>query len=222
MEKLKNKRRVNVGIIDDNVICRSLLSATLSMYEDIDFHILFELESLTSLPLLADAYYHPDIVICDIEMPEINGIEGIHLIKRRFSQTKVLMCSGVMDTEAAIESICRGAQGCIQKVFNREEFFNAIYHVLKGSVYVSPVFLKDVFEMVKFNKYEFDELTGREQDVVDGILAGMSYKLIAYRMKVSENTVRDHIKRIYKKLNINSKGELHAKVTSRSMSHLYN
>lgn len=210
----KKKRKIRIGIIDDEPAFVSLISRVLSEYEEIEFDVLFKLNSLTELGDLADAFYQPDIIICDINMPLVNGIEGIPMLLKRFKAAKILMCSDLSDLDIIVQAVRSGALGFVRKVLSREEFFNSIFHVMEGSVYVSPYFLKNVLEIVEFKVFQFDGLTKREQAIVDGILKGMSYKLVASRANVSVNTVRDHIKRIYKKLNINSKGELHALVTN--------
>lgn len=209
--------KIKIGLIDDNSVCRLMLKNLLTKDENINIDVLFELETLLELPQLHHAFFYPDIIICDVEMPGINGIDGIPLIQKRFPGTKIIMCSSLVDTDVIVKSIAVGASGFIQKSFSRQELFSAVYHVIQGSVYVSPVFLKNIFDIVKFNKYEFECLTSREAEVADCILSGMSYKLIASRINVSENTVRDHIKRIYRKLNINSKGELHSLSRNRSL-----
>jgi len=210
----KRTKKINIGIIDDDPNFILLISRVLSAYQEVEFNILFVLNSLTELKDLDDAYYHPDIIICDVNMPAINGIEGLPLLQKRFPTSRILMCSSVRELDVVIQAVRSGAHGFVRKVLSRDEFFNAIFHVMEGSIYISPVFLKNVMEVVQFKVFQFEGLTEREQDIVNGILKGMSYKLVAYKTNVSVNTVRDHIKRIYKKLNINSKGELHALVTN--------
>lgn len=214
LNQFKKRRKINIGIIDDEPAFVLLISKVLSDYNEAEFNILFVLNSLTELQDLEDAYYHPDVIICDVNMPLLNGIDGLPLLLKRFKDSRILMCSGVRDLDVIVQSVRSGAHGFVRKVLSREEFFNAIFHIMEGSIYISPAFLKNVLDVVQFKIFQFDNLTEREQAIVDGILKGMSYKLVACRAGISVNTVRDHIKRIYKKLNINSKGELHALVTN--------
>lgn len=211
---LESKKKINIGLIDDDPTFLIMLSKALADYKDVRFNILFMLNSLDELSEIEDAFYQPDMIVCDIDMPEINGIEGLPLLLKRFKKCRILMCSGLNDLDVIVRAVRSGAHGFVRKVLSREEFFNAIFHVMSGSLYISPFFMKNVLEIVQFKVFHFENLTERELAVVDGILKGMSYKLIGYKNNVSVNTVRDRIKRIYKKLNINSKGELHALVTN--------
>lgn len=211
---MNKKKRINIGIVDDDPAFILLLSKVLCDHDEIDFNLLFVLNSIQELSDLEDAYYQPDMIICDINMPVISGIDGLPLLLKRFKNCRILMCSGVDDMDTIVRAVRSGAHGYVRKVLTREEFFNAVFHVMEGSIYISPVFIKVVLDIVQFKIFHFDNLTERELSVVDGILKGMSYKLIGYKFDISVNTVRDHIKRIYKKLKINSKGELHAMVTN--------
>lgn len=214
LNQIKKRKIINIGIVDDDPVFTLLLNKVLADHDEVCFNLLFVLNSMNELSNIEDAYYNPDIIVCDINMPGISGIDGLPLLLKRFKNCKILMCSGIDDMDTIVRAVHSGAHGYVRKVLTREEFFNAVFHVMEGSIYISPVFIKVVFDIIQFKVFHFDNLTERELSVVDGILKGMSYKLIGYKFDISVNTVRDHIKRIYKKLKINSKGELYAMVTN--------
>lgn len=213
-----NKKKIKIGLIDDNAMCRQILKIACNADNDIDFDVLFELESLLQLSTVQDTVRSPDLIICDIEMPWISGVDGIPLIQKRFPTAKILMCSGVADINQVVLSISTGAHGFIGKGYDKEELFNAISNILQGSIYVNPIFLRDIIGRVRFNKCEIDCLTSRESELAEYLMIGMTYKHIAGHLNVSENTIRDQIKRIYRKLKINSKRELHMLSKHRMLS----
>lgn len=202
---LESKKKINIGLIDDDPTFMILLSKVLTEYKEATFNILFMLSSLDELSEMEDTFYEPDIIVCDIDMPEINGIDGLPLLLKRFKKCRVLMCSGLNDLDVVVRAVRSGAHGFVRKVLSRHEFFNAIFHVMEGSMYISLFFMKGILDIVQFKVFHFDDLTDRELEVVNGILKGMSYKLVRYKNNGSVNTVRGHIKRIYKKLNISTK-----------------
>jgi DNA-binding NarL/FixJ family response regulator len=201
-------RNINIGIIDDTPMIIKSLEIALFSSNQPNFSVLFTLNSLTELDQFKNSIHEPDVIICDINMPKITGIEGLPLLKKRFPNCMIIMHSDDDDKFTIIEAIHAGAHGYMQKGLNKEELFYAILKVVEGCLYISPILTKKIFEIIEFQTYRYGVLTPRESQIVDGITKGLSYKMLAFKLNISINTVREHIKRIYKKLNINSKEEL--------------
>ena len=157
----------------------------------------------------------PDVVLMDIEMPGINGIEPVSLIKEEYPEIKILMETIFDDDEKIFNSICAGAEGYILKHTTPAEIMEAITEIHEGGSPMTPSIANRVLKMVKerpigFNKETFD-LSGREKEILSCLVKGMSYKMVADSCFISIETVNVHIKNIYKKLHVHSKSEAVAK-----------
>lgn len=157
----------------------------------------------------------PDVVLMDIELPGINGIEAVSMIKEEFPEIKILMETIFDDDEKIFNSICAGAEGYILKHTSPAEIMEAIKEIYEGGSPMTPSIANRVLKMVKerpvtSNKESFD-LSLREQEILACLVKGMSYKMIADTCFISIETVNVHIKNIYKKLHVHSKSEAVAK-----------
>ena len=157
----------------------------------------------------------PDVVLMDIEMPGINGIEAVVMIKEKFPETKILMETIFDDDEKIFNSVCAGAEGYILKNTAPAQIMEAIKEIYEGGSPMTPSIANRVLKMIKnrptvFNKESFD-LSAREKEVLVCLAKGMSYKMIADTCCISIETVNVHMKNIYKKLQVHSKGEAVAK-----------
>jgi len=158
----------------------------------------------------------PDVVLMDIEMPGINGIEGVAMIKEEFPEIKILMETIFDDDEKIFNSICAGAEGYILKHTTPAEIMEAIKEIYEGGSPMTPSIANRVLKMVKVrpelvgNKESFD-LSAREKEILSCLVKGMSYKMVADTCFISIETVNVHIKNIYKKLHVHSKSEAVAK-----------
>jgi DNA-binding NarL/FixJ family response regulator len=153
----------------------------------------------------------PDVVLMDIEMPGINGIEAVEMIKEEFPGIKILMETIFDDDEKIFNSICAGAEGYILKHTTPVEIMEAIAEIHEGGSPMTPSIANRVLKMVKTrpepgNKESFD-LSAREKEILTCLVKGMSYKMIADTCFISIETVNVHIKNIYKKLHVHSKSE---------------
>ena len=156
--------------------------------------------------------YKPDVILSDIGLPGINGIDGIKLISVASPETDVIMLTVFMDSEKIFNALCAGATGYLLKGTPMPEILKAINEIHNGGSYMSPSIARKVVEHFKTpTKRVNSDLTERERDVINCLLDGLSYKLIADRLNISIDTVRFRIKSIYKKLHVNSKGEILSK-----------
>lgn len=198
---------VKVVIVEDDKQIAKSLQGFLVLQKDISvsgvFHSIMEIQSAFSVFKEA-----PDVILLDIILPEISGIEGIHLLKEKWPSVSIIIFSVMDDGFNIFRSLCAGAVGYINKDFTMEALLTAILDVSEGKGIMSPSIARKVAEYFH-PKHKFEEsLTNREMDIVNGITDGLSYKLIAAKLGVSIDTVRKHIKSVYKKLQINSKAQL--------------
>jgi DNA-binding NarL/FixJ family response regulator len=153
----------------------------------------------------------PDIVLMDIAMPGINGIEAVKMIREKYPELKILMQTIFQDNEKIFDSILAGANGYILKNTSPSRILEAIKEIYEGGAPMSPSIATKVLKMVNQQpqapKGDTFNLSDRELDVLRCLVKGMSYKMIADACKISIDTVRAHIKNIYEKLQVHSKTE---------------
>jgi DNA-binding NarL/FixJ family response regulator len=157
----------------------------------------------------------PDVILMDIEMPGINGIEAVAMIKEDHPEMKILMETIFDDDEKIFNSICAGAEGYILKHTSPAEIMDAIKEIYEGGSPMTPSIANRVLKMVKSrpengSKESFD-LSPREKEILTCLVKGMSYKMVADACYISIETVNVHVKNIYRKLQVHSKSEAVAK-----------
>ena len=147
---------------------------------------------------------NPDVVIMDIEMPEVDGIEGLRVIKESHPQIYIIMYTVMEDEDRLFQCLCAGANGYILKNTSFALLLDAIENVLHGGAPLSPLIAKKVLQSfqqtTRVSQYNLSE---RETEVLKYLVKGYSYKMIAGSCHISLDTVRGHIRNIYTKLHVN-------------------
>ncbi|MBD3288140.1 response regulator [candidate division KSB1 bacterium] len=151
----------------------------------------------------------PDVILMDIGLPGMSGIEGMRIIKNKLPEIDILILTVHEDNQRVFEALCAGACGYLIKDTQPGKLLDAIQEVRCGGAPMSSKIARMVVNSFKINPHE--ELTNRETEVLSQLCKGKSYKMIADTLFISEETVRRHIKNIYKKLQVGSKSEAVAK-----------
>jgi DNA-binding NarL/FixJ family response regulator len=200
-----------VGIIEDNKKIRQLMQRYLDMQEDMSCQV--ATESVEEMLDYLTTYPHPNVLLMDIQLPGMSGIEGMKIIQQKYPDIEIIMLTVYHDSHKIFDSLKAGASGYLLKHTSLPEIKDAIELLMQGGAPMSPQIARKV--ITHFNergqKQQESNLTNREQDIVNGLVDGLSYKLIADRLDISIDTVRAHIRNIYKKLHVNSKAEVIAK-----------
>jgi len=157
----------------------------------------------------------PDVVMMDINMPGVSGIEAVGIILDKFQHVRVLMQTVFDDNDKIFASICAGASGYILKKTSPQGIIEAIRETyLGGAPMTSSVAIK-VLQMfrrqARVEKAEFIDLSEREKEILAQLVNGKSYKAIGVECFISIDTVRTHVRHIYEKLHVHSKSEAVAK-----------
>lgn len=168
----------------------------------------------------------PDVILLDIGLPGMSGLEGITIIKEQFPKTDIIILTVYNDTNKIFEALCTGASGYLLKDTPLDRIKEAVETAHEGGAIMSPKIARKVFEFfgqlpavpsaAKLPK-EDSVLTDREREIVQALVDGLSYKLVAARLGIAIDTVRAHIKRIYGKLHVNSKVEVVSKALKREI-----
>jgi DNA-binding NarL/FixJ family response regulator len=194
---------IKVFIYDDNVSRRDSLKALLELSPEMKF--VGEASNCKHIVANMDTAF-PDVILMDINMPEVNGIEGLKTVKQQFPHIKVLMQTVFDDTDLVFECIKNGASGYILKQDTPQRILQAIQEVYEGGAVMNPSIALKVLNYFKPQKNE-SPLSEREQQVLQGLAEGLSYKMIADKLFLSFHTVNSHVKKIYEKLHVSSLGE---------------
>ena len=200
-----------IVIYEDNIFLRNSISDLIKSsgefelkgaYENCD-HVSLDMETL-----------RPEIVLMDIEMPGTNGLKGLKIIKDRFPAVHVIMLTVFEDNESVFDAICAGASGYLLKKTTHEKIIESIHDVLNGGAPITSSIARKVltlFPKTTSQREEINKLAPREQEVLQLLVSGHSYKMIAEKCGITIETVRSHIKRIYEKLQVHSATEAAAK-----------
>ena len=151
----------------------------------------------------------PEIVLMDIELPGVNGIQGTKTIKEKSPHTDIIMVSVYEDSELVFEALKAGASGYITKSANYMELLSALEEIVKGGAPMSSRIARMVID--NFHVNPNSPLTKRETEILQLISEGKTYTQISEELFISKETAKTHIKNIYSKLQVNSKSEAIAK-----------
>lgn len=155
-----------------------------------------------------------DLILMDIEMPEMNGIEATEIVKTKYPHIKVVMLTVFDDEENIFNAITSGADGYLLKDESPNVIMSSIHEIFDGGAPMSPSIaaktlklLRNPLQSVKVSTPADYELTNREIDVLEQLCTGLDYKSIGENLNISTGTVRKHIENIYSKLHVNNKVE---------------
>ncbi|HNE79258.1 MAG TPA: response regulator transcription factor [Flavobacteriales bacterium] len=209
--------RVRVIAFDDNKDLREMFRMLVDAQADMVCVVV--LPDLSQLMRDIDAA-QPDVIVMDIQMPGMNGIDGVKAIKTRYPEARILMQTVFEDEDKVFDAICAGASGYILKTASADEMVGAIRSVHAGGSPMTPSIAAKVLARFRANaapnsSEEEYNLTQRERDVLGLLVKGLSYKMIADRIGISFHTVDSHIRKIYDKLHVSGMAEAVSKAVSR-------
>ncbi|MFN0214147.1 MAG: response regulator [Saprospiraceae bacterium] len=154
------------------------------------------------------AELRPDVVLMDIEMPEVNGLEGIRRIRKIDSSLKIIVLTVFDDSKNVFDAVYAGANGYLLKKTVSKRIFEAIEEALAGGAPMSAAIASTVLKLLAGKKPEKDYLlTTREKEILASLVNGNSYKMIATELDISLETVKTHLKNVYDKLQVHSQTE---------------
>lgn len=208
---------VKVCVYDDNRDRRESLKVLIDVQPDMECCGIFR----DCTRVWDDIARHkPDVVLMDIDMPEMSGIEGVKLIRKKYPDVKVIMQTVFDDTDKIFAAIEAGADGYFLKTTPTQKIIDGIVEVMEGGAPMTATVARKVlakFQQPIRTETEVFELNEQERTVLNHLVNGLSYKMIAAEMQTSYAMVNLHIKRIYKKLQVHSATEAISKAIKNRM-----
>jgi DNA-binding NarL/FixJ family response regulator len=195
-------RAVRVLIVDDQTLFRAGLSRLLN--EDPRVEVIAQATDGADAAKLA-AKHKPDVVLMDLKMPVLDGIEATRQIIEANPEVKVLVLTTFETDSQVIQALKAGASGYVLKDSTADAIVSSIVAVMSGEKVMASAVANRVLEMLTGTttpKEFYDGLTNREIEILKLLANGMANKQIAYRLKISEKTVRNHVSNTYEKLGI--------------------
>ncbi len=198
---------VKILLYDDNEALRLSMTALIEDQPGLELIAAMPNAETVETDLTA---FNPDVILMDIDMPVVNGVTAVKQIRKINTQVPVIMLTVFDDNENIFNAICSGASGYILKRYASEEIPAAIRDVLTGGAPMTGSVARKVLLMVpqaRTPEQEKSDLSKREAEILQFLVGGYSYKMIASEIKISIDTVRFHIKKIYDKLHVHSATE---------------
>jgi DNA-binding NarL/FixJ family response regulator len=203
---------LKIAIVDDNSFLIHAIEEKLSFFEDITVRA----TAANGSELLSrlEENHNIDLILMDIEMPVLNGIEATQVVKQKYPQIKIIMLTAFDNDENIFNAIKAGADGYLLKEINPNDLYNGIRETLNGGAAMNPSIamktlklLRNPIDIENPRDQEEISLSKREVEVLEQLSKGLSYTAIADNLFLSPSTVRKHIENIYKKLQVHSKIE---------------
>jgi len=206
---MPQKKNLHIAIIEDEPNVREPVTQFVSQQQDMEMIGAFP--SIESFLRPESAFTAPDILLLDISLNHgMSGLKGLPLIKKTYPNIDVIMLTTANDAETIFEALQSGAVAYLNKKNDLKTITQTIRIVDQGGSYMSPAIARKVANFFPKSKApaRHEQLTDRQMDIVNGLIEGLSYKMIADKLNISVQTVNDHIRRIYRTLQVNSKIEV--------------
>jgi len=200
---------IKLALVDDNSFLIKTAQEKLSFFDD--FVVKFTAVNGIDLVEKLEINHNIDLILMDIEMPKMNGIEATAIVKQKYPQIKIIMLTVFDNDENIFKSIKAGADGYLLKEVNPKDLQQGIRDTLNGGATMTPSIALKTLKLFR-NPVEFDsvknddiKLTTREIEVLEQLSKGLKYNFIADNLFLSVGTVRKHIENIYTKLQVHNK-----------------
>ena len=192
-----------IVLIEDYELVRNTYKEIINSTEN--FKVIGDFESCElAIPKLEELA--PDVVFMDINLPGMNGIEGIKIIRKQFPEIAIIVVTVNEESNYVFEALCAGAVGYITKVSGKQKILEALEQLDQGGAPMSIKIARMVVE--SFQEKKLNELSDRENEVLALLAKGKSYASIGDALNVSVNTIKTHVRNIYEKLHVTSKEEV--------------
>lgn len=204
--------KINLALIDDDVALLEQIKTEFQEFSHI--HLLFSAnngEDCVNYLKKCEPHQLPHIILMDISMPMLNGIEATLQISSYFPEIQVVIFTNYEDDDKILACIRAGAKGYLLKSEKMAFIVHTLEEVMAGGSQMSTLIARKVFRLLQEEKNipaqkpKIELLTTREQEILQFVRQGLKYKVIANQLNISEETVKKHIRNIYEKLGVHDK-----------------
>jgi len=202
-------QKITVGIVEDNAQLGQDIRDKLALSEEVE--VLFEVRNGKELLQTLVTGTLPQVLLMDVQMPEMNGIEATRQAKQKYPDLKIVMLTVMDDEQKLFEALQAGASGYLLKDAKPHQLLNAINDVLEGGLPLSPTLASRVLGYLRGEKVipkppvaAIEVLSKREKEVLECLKKGLAVKEISEELFIANKTVRKHLEHIYEKLHVNS------------------
>ncbi len=203
---------IKIAIAEDNSFLVKTLVNKLSFFDDVV--VKFACENGNDLIKSLEKDHNIDVILMDIQMPEMGGIEATEIIKKKYPQIKIMILTIYDDEDNVLKAIKAGANGYILKETDPSSLYDNINELLVGGAPMTPSIASKALKMLRSNNFELPnqqneefDLSKRQREILEQLSKGLNYNQIAENLFISPSTVRKHIENIYTKLQVHSKIE---------------
>jgi len=204
--------KIKIAVAEDNHFLAKTVIEKLSFFDEFSF----KFKAINGAELIGklEENHNIDVILMDIQMPEMDGIKATQIIKNKYPHIKIIMLTVFDDDENIFRSIQAGANGYLLKEISPPNLHKCIKEVLNGGAPMTPSIalkalnlLRNPINLSNLNDVEQVQLTKRESEVLLHLSKGLNYNQIADNLIISSGTIRKHIENIYKKLQVHNKLE---------------
>jgi two-component system, NarL family, response regulator LiaR len=197
-----------ISIIEDNKIIRDNVSKFIGFHEEFELSMIHGSVESFLYELEANSKKKTDILLLDIGLPGMSGLEAIPILLEKMPQLNIIILSTYEEEDTILKALCSGACSYISKKASLSEIVDAIRVVVNGGSYMSPSIAREIINHLMGGRVsKATILSDRQKEILEKLVNGKSYQIIAEELFISIETVRSHIKKMYKVLQVNNKTE---------------
>lgn len=200
--------KIKISIIEDNKVIRDNVTKFISFHEEFELAAICDSATFFLHTSIINPSNQTHILLLDIGLPGISGLDAIPLILEKIPGINIVMLTTYEEEDVILKALCAGACSYISKKASLEEIVEALRIVAKGGSYMSPSIAREIVNHLMGGRVsKATILTDRQKEILEKLVDGKSYQTIASELFISVETVRTHIKKLYKVLHVNNKTE---------------
>ncbi|HMU09553.1 MAG TPA: response regulator transcription factor [Ferruginibacter sp.] len=200
--------KIKISIIEDNKVIRDNVTKFISFHEEFELAAICDSATFFLHTSIINPSNQTHILLLDIGLPGISGLDAIPLILEKVPDINIVMLTTYEEEDVILKALCAGACSYISKKASLEEIVEALRIVAKGGSYMSPSIAREIVNHLMGGRVsKATILTDRQKEILEKLVDGKSYQTIASELFISVETVRTHIKKLYKVLHVNNKTE---------------
>lgn len=200
--------KTSISLIEDNKVIRENVSKFIGFHEEFELSMIHSSVESFLLDFEANPKRTTDILLLDIGLPGISGLDALPILLEKMPSLNIIILSNYEEEDIILKALCSGACSYVSKKASLSEIVEAIRIVVKGGSYMSPTIAREIINHLMGGRVsKATILSDRQKEILQKLVDGKSYQAISEDLFISIETVRSHIKKMYKVLHVNNKTE---------------